>query len=108
MNKVVINKCFGGFRLSEKAANKLNEIKNDKVCDTKYGYLNEKIVFRHDPDLIKIVEELGDEASGEYANIVVMQIKGNKYFIREYDGAETLYTPETTDWVTIGEEDASS
>lgn len=48
---------------------------------------------RHDPDLIKVVETLGDKASGHYAKLEIVEIDDNeKYIIDEYDGFESLVT----------------
>lgn len=47
---------------------------------------------RTDTTLIEVVEELGDKASGNCANLQVVEIPDNiKYFIDDYDGYETLY-----------------
>jgi len=44
---------------------------------------------RHDADLIKVVEELGDKADGEFAELKVVDIPdGIEYTIEEYDGKE--------------------
>lgn len=43
---------------------------------------------RHDPDLIKVVEELGCEvASGSFARLEIEKVH---YQIRNYDGKETI------------------
>lgn len=48
---------------------------------------------RHDPDLVKVVETLGDKASGRYADLEIVEIDDDeKYVIDEYDGFETLIT----------------
>ena len=49
---------------------------------------------REDPVLIDIVETLGNEASGRYAKLVVVEIPDelkDNYVIDEYDGIETLH-----------------
>ena len=56
---------------------------------------------RHDKNLVEVVEELGDKASGDCAKLKVVQIPGNIYRIDEYDGAESIETPDTLDWITI-------
>lgn len=121
--KVVINVCFGGFGLSDKAFElwlKLKGIKwVEKRCDTYYtipieeyekksaeslkkhgdyrdindkGYvLIDYDIPRDDPDLIKIVEELKDEANGFCAQLKVVEIPdGIEWEIDEYDGNETV------------------
>jgi len=47
---------------------------------------------REDDILIKVVEELGDEASGRFGQLVVVQIPDDlDYVIDYYDGIETLH-----------------
>lgn len=95
MNKVVINKCFGGFSLSKKA----KEILLNK------GYEHNDIEFnnipRHNKDLVEIVETLKLEASGEYSKLAIEIIPGNKYYIVEYDGNEEIFYPEMNEWINI-------
>lgn len=95
MNKVVINKCFGGFSLSKKA----KEILLNK------GYEHNDIEFdnipRHNKDLVEIVETLKLEASGEYSKLVIETIPENKYYIVEYDGNEEIFYPEMNEWINI-------
>lgn len=46
---------------------------------------------RTDPDIISVVEELGDAANGSYAHLTVVEIPdGIEYEIDEYDGFETI------------------
>lgn len=58
---------------------------------------------RHDPVLVKIVEELKDEANGECAKLVVAEIETPMYRIEDYDGMESIQTPEAIDWIVIEE-----
>ncbi len=49
---------------------------------------------RQDPILIEVVEELGDEASGLFGNLKVVEVPDeldNNYVIDEYDGFESLH-----------------
>lgn len=103
-NKVVYNACFGGFGLSKEAATMLNSLKGEEVCSLQYGCLN-KGVTRHDPDLVKVVETLGSErASGFCARLAIEEIEGNIYQIDEYDGNESVYTPDEHTWIVIEKE----
>ena len=53
-------------------------------------YLNDN--NREDDILIKVVEELGDEASSRFGQLVVVQIPDDlDYIIDNYDGIETLH-----------------
>lgn len=95
MNKVVINCCFGGFSLSNKALEYLEE--NFGISTDEYSDME-----RHHPALVATVEHLGDNASGRYANLQVINIHGNQYRVEEYDGSESIITPDTGyEWVTI-------
>lgn len=127
--KVVVNRCFGGFNLSNKALLELikrnskyvekmdvnnyfkdkDEILRDFVeFDVEYKqhrYLNmllkdsylymikDKYLenFRSDPDLINIIEDLGEKSFGKYANLEIVMIPDDiKWYIDDYDGRETI------------------
>ena len=93
MHKVVINQCFGGFGLSAEAA---------AAWESRTGReFDPWDVPRHDPDLVAVKMLFGKAANGGSSDLIVETIPGNQYRIHEYDGAETLYTPENTKWITI-------
>ena len=91
--KIIVNRCFGGFGLSEKAEKKLIELGKSDLLD-EVRWADEKIKARTDSDLVSIVEELGDEANGNYADLRIVEIPdeviGNIY-IEEYDGIESIH-----------------
>ena len=110
MNKVVINNCYGGFGLSEAALQWLKDnAKNEstralvaRVQDKEYGeYEVSQTLARHDKDLVACVEALGDKANGMCADLVVRTIDADRYRISEYDGLETIETPDSTYWTEI-------
>ncbi len=77
--KVVINKCYGGFSLSEKAFKELG-------LEGPYDYLE-----RHNPRLVDVVERLGKESWGGCAELKVVEIPDDvEYDIGEYDGVEWI------------------
>lgn len=108
--KVAINRCFGGFSLSEKAFELLlakkgipfeKQYSGSKLVGNEYfvaGHLGQKEHYisdyeycenRSDPDLIAVIEELGREANGWAADLVVVDIPDDvKWHIHEYDGIE--------------------
>jgi hypothetical protein len=135
--KVVINKCYGGFGLSDAAYAKLIEwgvpvrkyVKEERDEQTglyKDEPLNDgEIIFdreltpkgeddindmyykyptirerywecwirqnRTHPLLVRVVEELGEAASGRYAKLKVVDVPdGVDYEIDEYDGIEHI------------------
>lgn len=96
MNKVVINICYGGYGLSGEAQTWLRERGREDLCDYDAP--------RHDPTLIECVETLGDRASGYCADLAVVEIKGSRYRIEEYDGLEHVITPfDEVGWIDIEE-----
>lgn len=56
-------------------------------------------VDRHDPALVQVVEELGDKANGDCAELRIAEVSG-PYRIDEYDGSESVETPDSYDWIT--------
>jgi len=84
--KVVINSCHGGFGLSQAAFRMLDEINTPKEHDEVYLLYN-----RHDPNLVRVVETLGQKASGEHSELEVVEWPDCvPYKIDEYDGWEKV------------------
>lgn len=58
---------------------------------TGYGYKYSDCEKRNDPQLVEVVEELGDAASGVHAKLKVVEIPdGVEWEIDEYDGVEQV------------------
>jgi hypothetical protein len=94
MTKIVVSYSYGGFSLSEEAIAAIEARKGEPV------WCQGIDLDRHDPDLVAVVEELGERANGDYAELVIVQIPGNQYNLLTYDGSETVITPETYGWIT--------
>jgi hypothetical protein len=113
MTKVAINRCFGGFGLSEKAFEKLLERKGiafDKVDKGESSFIGasyyqaghagdddyyisnyEHCEDRSDPDLIAVIEEMGQASWSWAAEIAIIEIPDDvKWHIHEYDGMEHI------------------
>ena len=118
--EIVINKCYGGFGLSEKAVMRYAEIKGIKIYPfhddfiTHYytvpvdgvalkgdylpspdvpneTYFSTSSIERDDSVLVQVVKELGKAASGEYSELSVVEIPdGVEYEITDYDGYEHI------------------
>ena len=84
LRRVVINKCFGGFGLSDTAITRYNELAgSDKDHNSVYD------IERDDPALVQTVRELGSEANGGYAELKIVEIPADvDWTIEEYDGTE--------------------
>jgi len=81
--KIVVNRCFGGFGLSE-AAYSFMGWKWDG-----FGFGDD--IKRDDPKLVECVEKLKNKANGSCAELEVVEIPdGVVWEIDEYDGVETI------------------
>lgn len=113
--KVVINRCFGGFGLSNQAFELLLQrkgiefervpaqfkIREDEYDYYRKGHANEEDHFlwhyqftedRSDVDLVAVVESLGTEAAGGWASeLQIVDIPDDvKWHVAEYDGWEHI------------------
>ena len=92
--KIVINKCYGGFSISEAAADRLVELKcpHKPTWDlrSRYGRHGDcDIETRSCPSLVQVVEELGEKASGDLAKLKIIEVPdGIECHIDDYDGIE--------------------
>lgn len=111
MTKIVINTCFGGFGLSQEAQAKLHELGSEYVRELTPLEREESVfrdedqfllayeIPRHDPLLVRVVEELGSRANTSCAKLAVVEIPGTLYRVKEYDGRESVETPEKLNWI---------
>ncbi len=112
--KIAVNKCFGGFELSDMALRFLesnhdvtiykswddmqtNSLEGELWCIEENAY-NKSTMYsnadelRTDPRVIDTVERLGSSANGEFAEIEIIEIPdGIEYAINDYDGIETIH-----------------
>lgn len=121
MTKIVYNTCFGGFGLSDAAVLRYGELKGIRFYlekgqwSTVFWLLppEERVdnganqsfwadsIERDDPILVQVVEELGEAANGDYADLHITEISsGTLYRIDEYDGRERVMTVENYTWRT--------
>lgn len=99
MQKIVINNCYGGFGLSDKALELIAQRKNTTDRISHWG------LKRDDADLIAVIEELGTEAEGHCSELRIEEFdEGVEYTISEYDGSESVeyYIPVTMDELSQG------
>ncbi len=84
---VVLNTCYGGFGLSDKGKELY------KIYSNKDKPLDEYGISRHNPNLVRVVQELGTESYGRYAKLEIENIPiefKDCYEITEYDGTERI------------------
>ena len=89
--KVVINTCYGGFSLSEEATHRIETLTGVEFDPYDHP--------RHCQVLVAIVEEMGEAANGRCADLDIVELKGRKYIVREYDGSEWAQEPDDIKWV---------
>lgn len=89
--KIVKNACFGGYGLSDLALSRLSEItgKTLNQCKTDYVWGGDKA--RTAPELVQVVEELGDDANDWASKLVIVDVPDDvDWVIEDYDGYETI------------------
>ena len=81
---MVINDCYGGFGLSDRAVAEYKKLAG--ITDPDFY---DRDIERDDPYLIKVVKELGLSANGAHANLKIVEIPGDiEWLVQEYVGAE--------------------
>jgi hypothetical protein len=105
--KIVINRDFGGYGLSDQAVREYGKRKGLNLVEDgpddhgfTYFYVNEidennyfsdREIERNDPVLVEIVERLGSEANGRYSDLKIVEIPDDvDWDIMEYDGMEHI------------------
>ena len=92
--KIVINRCYGGFGLSNECSEALGGKAIKTSYCTYYEFPDDKRAgdFRTSSELIDLMETKGSEwCSGEYAQLKVVEIPDDvDYTIEEYDGMEWI------------------
>ena len=101
--KIVINTRHGGFGLSREAFLRLREMNNEAaLLEADIGEENGpdadfmvsfcRDIERDDPDLIKVVEELGVDANTPFSDLKIVEIPDDVigWKIEEYAGLEWI------------------
>ena len=102
--QIVINECYGGFGLSDKAIERYAELKgitleqrNSKWITNGHDYYQDGKLFtardlaRDDKVLIQVVYELKEEANDWASYLKIVEIPGEvDWQIQEYDGSEWI------------------
>jgi hypothetical protein len=107
MKKIVINKCYGGFSLSNQAIERYGELKGLTLIKEQDAYniyhyrdktniaepdtcFYDHDIERTDPFLVQVVEEMGNDANGGFAELRIIEIPDDvaEWYIEKYDGIE--------------------
>ena len=113
IQKVVINRCYGGFGLSRDAFLRLRELgceaalKEPDVGEFWPDSKNKRDEYltsfcsdipRDDQKLLQVIEELGEEkSSAEFAKLKVIEVPDYVHWvIKEYDGNEWIVEQHQT------------
>ena len=96
MMQVVYNNQFGGFGLSDEALSLLSERKGVKFDE----YLASELP-RHDPDLIKVVSELGSQANTNTSSLTIKGLSSPYYKVIEKDGREEVVEPDLNGFIKV-------
>ena len=95
MGKIVYNACYGGFGLSHKAEVRYRELSGDPNAERPDIWAIE----RDDPILVRVVEELGEEANDSFSDLQIVDLPaGALWRIDEYDGNESVKTMNDYNW----------
>jgi hypothetical protein len=87
MRAIVINRCYGGFGLSQVARELLAQRKN--ISMEKFNIFD---IRRDDKDLVAVVQELGAEVNTVHSELKIVEIPEDvKWYIDEYDGMEAVH-----------------
>lgn len=102
MKKIVINRCFGGFGLSDdvmqiyltrknmpyrmnKESSLITIFQNPETEEHYY----DSDIPRDDDVLISLVEEFGERANGKFSELAIVEIPDDvNWYVEEYDGSE--------------------
>lgn len=90
--KIVKNACYGGYGLSDLALSRLSEVTGKTIdqCEEDYVWGCDDEV-RAAPELVQVVEELGEKANDSCSNLVVVEVPDDvNWVLEEYDGYETI------------------
>lgn len=114
--KIIVNRCYGGFGISDEACDwliknkgwkvseylkdgntlkdksaKLTKTDNPKIYG-KYWTVYDRDEMRINKDVIECVEALKEKASSNLAKLVVIEIPDDvKWEMDEYDGIESVH-----------------
>ena len=129
--KVVYNNCYGGIGLSKEAIDWLKVNSSPKISEFLWSELNSmsskdgrryldfcsylgSLLFykfgRHNKDLVRCVELLGDKANSDCSKLRIGEISSRAYRIKENDGLEEVIKidDDSIYWIEDDEQEEQS
>ncbi len=113
--EIILNKCYGGYGLSDEAVRlyltkkNIPIVLNPAYASKYFKYyivgdderFSDSSISRTDPIIIEVVKELGKRSNDSSAKLEIVSIPdGCQYLIDEYDGMESIET-----WFELTEEE---
>lgn len=82
-----------------RAAEQTKPISSGRFKESNAAYFSPTSIERADPILVQVVEELGEQANGNYARLIITDIPaGTLYRVEEYDGYESIMVQDDYNW----------
>lgn len=95
--KIVINRCFGGFNLSQEGQKLYFELQDSDPGNwlerfQSYEHWQPWDTKRTDAALVAVVEQLGETSWGRHSQLKVVEVPDEiDWYIQDYDGIETVH-----------------
>jgi len=81
------------------AEEQANPVSPGRFIRSNEMYFSDRDIERNDPILVQVIEELGNKANGQCAELRITEVPtGTMYRIDEYDGNESVETKDSYDW----------
>lgn len=98
--KIVYVHGYGGWNLSPEAEELVQKFCKERLLPLPQCTDYADPTDRTHPALLYAFEKLGEYASVPPNSLRVYETPDDKFFLTEYDGAETVHTPSNIEWST--------
>jgi hypothetical protein len=98
--KFAINTCYGGFGLEQNVQDTINALKTDRGLPN-FEWIDS--LKRTDKEMIEVIEKYqaeGIDVNDTFADVQIIEVemKDPRYELVEYDGLESINTPDSIPW----------